>query len=101
MKIIALICIAALSLAGCTPTNVDDAIKKAAPEACSSISVVYTAFVASNYGSDKDKTTVDAAYKPISEICADPSTVTAAQLLIVAAQTAAIIQIVRKQKVNG
>lgn len=98
MKIIALLCVVAL--VGCTP-DLEDAVHKAAASGCSGASILYETFVASDYGSDRDKATVDAAYKPISELCADPATITAAQLLIVTAQTAAIIKIVRKTKTDG
>lgn len=101
MKITGLILILALAVAGCVPSTVDSAIQKAAPQACSAASIIYQTYIAAELGSPTDKATVDAAWQGISQLCADPSTITAGQLLIVTAQTSVIIRTARKAKTNA
>lgn len=88
-------------IAGCTTTNVDESIRAAAPKACGAVTLIHTAYVTSELGSAKDKASVDAAWTQISNLCADPTTITAEQLVIVAIQTAVIVKAARKVNVNG
>lgn len=104
MKALAMLVVAALALAGCTTTGgdplakLDAAIQKAAPGTCAGATTIYTAFVASPFGSENDRATIDAAWKSISPICDHASQITSAELLIVAAQTATIVKVVRQAR---
>lgn len=105
MKALAMLVVAALALAGCTTTGggdplakIDAAIQKAAPGTCAGATTIYTAFVASPFGSENDRALIDAAWKSISPICAHASQITSAELLIVAAQTATIVKVVREAR---
>lgn len=102
MKLIVALLAVALALSGCqTVASIDAGIQKTAPQVCSAISVGYTAFVAADLGSAKDKAAVDAAYSATSPICADPTKATSIHLVILATQLATIIKTMRKVKASG
>lgn len=102
MKYIAVL-LTGVALAGCQTTlgDIDAAIQKTAPQACQAIDVGYTAFVATQLGSDKDKAAVAAAYDATRGVCASPSTATATQVATLAVQLGVIVNTMRKVKSNG
>ena len=89
-----------LALSGCVTqqARLDSAIQKGAPQACRTAETLYSAFIASNRGSERDKAIVNAAYQSVYQLCQSPSTITSSQLLIVVAQTTAIIRTIRSAK---
>lgn len=88
-----------LTLSGCiTQAKLDTAIQQSAPKACATAETLYSAFIASDRGSAKTRATVNAAYQSVYQLCRDPSSITSAQLLIVIAQTSAIIRTIRSAK---
>lgn len=91
-------------LSGCTTVsigNIDAAIQKTAPQACQAIEVGYTAFVATQLGSEKDKTIVASAYSATRSVCSDPSHATSTQVAVLAVQLGVIVNTMRKVKKNG
>lgn len=90
----------AVALTACQTTigDIDAAIQKTAPQACQAIDVGYTAFVATQLGSDKDKAAVGAAYDATRGICASPSTATAQQVVTLAVQLGVIVNTMRRVK---
>lgn len=101
MKYVAILLM--IALAGCQTTlgDIDAAIQKTAPQACQAIDVGYTAFVATQLGSAKDKATVAAAYDATRGVCGDPAHATATQVATLAVQLGVIVNTMRKVKVNG
>ena len=94
----------ALALSACQTVNVgniDAAIQKTAPQACDAISVGYSAFVATQLGSARDKAAVDAAFEATRAICANPSQAYATQVVTLGVQLGVIVATMRKVKVKG
>lgn len=103
MKRIAILCVAALSLASCTTTgSIDSAIQKNLPQICSAAATAHSAFVIVASTGNVKQSTVQreaAAWAALDVVCRDPSSVTAATALVKAAEAyAAITLAVREAK---
>lgn len=97
-KIVALVC--ALALAGCTQT-LNESIQKAGPATCEAVTTVHTAYVTSEVGSERDRAIVEGAWNAITPLCDRASTITASDLVILAAQVAVVYKYAKKAKSNG
>ena len=101
MKRIAILAVAALSLASCTTTgSIDTAIKQNLPRTCSLIQTAHAAFVAASAAGDIKASTIRkeaAAYEGAMVVCADPEHVTAANALVLAATAYATISLALKE----
>jgi len=87
---------AGIMLSACTTTSVDNAIQANLPKTCSLIETAHVAFVAvAITGKIPAKTVAKetAAYEGVSTICADPTHVTTAQAVVLAAQAYLIISV--------
>ena len=93
----------ALALAGCqtTVSDIDAAVQKTAPQVCVGATTAHSAFVATGLGGEHEKAIVEASWAVIAPLCEHPSTITAAQLAVVAVQVGVIINTMRKVKANG
>lgn len=93
----------AVALAGCQTTlgDIDAAIQKTAPQVCAGAVTAHDAFVATGLGGDREKAIVEAAWSRIAPLCDHPTTITAAQLVVVTAQVGVIINTMRSVKANG
>jgi len=81
-------------VAGCTTTSIDTAIQQSLPKTCALIETTHVAFLtvaATGEVSEKTVKREQAAYDSAMLVCADPSNVTAANALIIAAQAYVII----------
>lgn len=103
MKRIAILCVAALSLASCSTTgSIDTAIQKNLPQICSAAATAHSAFVIVASTGNVKASTVQreaAAWAALDVVCRDPSSVTAATALVKAAEAyAAITLAIREAK---
>lgn len=108
MKRIAILAVAALSLASCSVTtgSIDTAIQKNLPQICSAATTAHAAFVIVASTGNLRQGTIQreaAAWAALDVVCRDPSSVTAATALVKAAEAyAAIAQALREaQKVEN
>lgn len=93
-KLIGLACVGVL-LASCTTiADIDTTLQKNAPKVCNVIETTHVAFVAAAATGNVKESLVRkeaAAYSIAAPLCADPSNLTTAQLLLLAAQQFAIL----------
>ncbi len=107
MKRIAILAVAALSLASCQSTgSIDTAIQKNLPQICSAAATAHSAFViVASTGNMKQSTIAreSAAWGALEVVCRDPSSVTAATALVKAAEAYAAITLALREakKVEG
>lgn len=107
MKRIAILCLAALSLASCQSTgSIDTAIQRNLPQICSAAATAHSAFVVVASTGNLKQSTIQreaAAWAAMDVVCRDPSSVTAATALVKAAEAyAAIAGALREaKKVEG
>lgn len=100
MRALALIPVISLPLAACQTSSIDDAIARNLPKTCQLIQVAHSAFVAASASRDIPARTVAkelAAYEGVAVICDDPSSVTTANALVVAATAYATISLAMKE----
>ncbi len=96
MKRIAVLAVAALSLASCSATtgSIDAAIPKNLPQICSAAATAHSAFViVASTGNLKQPTITkeSTAWAALEVVCRDPASVTAATALVKAAEAYAAI----------
>ncbi len=107
MKRIAVLAVAALSLASCQSSgSIDTAIQKNLPQICSAAATAHSAFVVVASTGNLKQSTIQreaAAWAALDVVCRDPSSVTAATALVKAAEAyAAIAGALREaKKVEG
>jgi len=107
MKRIAILAVAALSLASCQSTgSIDTAIQKNLPQICSAAATAHSAFViVASTGNLKQSTIAReaAAWGALEVVCRDPSSVTAATALVKASEAYAAITLALREakKVEG
>lgn len=103
MKRLAIIALAALSLASCSTTDtvkIDAAIQKNLPTACAGLNAAHAAFSAfAVTGKVKEKTVAreQAAYAGVRVICANPGNATAATALVSVVQAYVIVSAALKE----
>ena len=95
MRLAILTSAAALSLAGCQTTDIDAGIQKSMPKLCAAAGVLYSTYVAAN---DTPSPKLVTAWAVLEPLCADPSTATATDLAIAAAQYAIIVKVMKDAK---
>lgn len=104
MKTTVLLTAAALSLASCqTSGSIDTAIQTNLPKTCNLIDTAHAAFVAASVSGNIKPATVrkeNAAYEAVQVICDDPSSVTAANALVLVATAYATISLALKEAKN-
>lgn len=94
---------AALTLSSCTTTGLDNTIQSSLPKACQLLDVAHAAFTAASASGNIPARTVArelAAYEGVAVICADPSSVTAANALVVVATAYATVSLALKEARN-
>lgn len=101
MKRIAILCVAALSLASCTTTGVDSTIQRSLPQVCSALQTAYVGFSAVAEATGKvRKSTVDkvnAAYAGVRTLCVDPANATAINAAILVGQAYLVVTAALKE----
>lgn len=105
MKRIAILAVAALSLASCSATtgSIDTAIQKSLPQICSAAATAHSAFVIVASTGDLKQSTIKretAAWTALEVVCRDPSSVTAATALVKAAEAYAAITLALREAKN-
>ncbi len=89
-----------VALASCTTTQFDNSIQKNLPIACNTFATgyaTYLALVPSGKISKSRQAKVEAAANAVQPICADPSKVTAANALIIAANAYTAVVLALKE----
>lgn len=101
MRSLLFVAAAALGLSGCQTTgSIDTAIKNSLPKTCALLETAHAAFVAASASGNIKASTIakeKAAYDGVRVICADPSSVTAANALVVAATAYATVSLALKE----
>ncbi|MGT2444460.1 cell wall anchor protein [Ensifer adhaerens] len=101
MRSLIIVSAAAFALSACTTTgSIDTAIKNSLPKTCALLETAHAAFVAASASGNIKASTIAkeaAAYNGVRVICADPSSVTAANALVVAATAYATISLALKE----
>lgn len=96
---------AALTLSSCTTTGLDNTIQANLPKTCALLDTAHAAFVAASASGNIPARTVAkelAAYEGVAVICANPSSVTAANALVVVATAYATVSLALKEaKAHG
>ena len=92
-------------LTSCATTSIDGTIQRSLPKTCQLIETAHLAFTTVALTGNIKSSTVrkeQAAYEGASVICADPSSVTTGNALILAAQTYLVISTAMKEaKTHG
>jgi hypothetical protein len=108
MKRIAILAVAALSLASCTTTSgsIDTAIQKNLPQICSAGETAYAVllpFIAADRLKPKTAAAAEAAYQSLQALCANKETATLASTLVAASSAYLTISIAVREakKVEG
>ncbi|MGN7803142.1 cell wall anchor protein [Ensifer sp. 22521] len=102
MRSLIIVSAAAFVLSACTTTtgSIDTAIKNSLPKTCALLETAHAAFIAASASGNIKASTIakeKAAYDGVRVICADPSSVTAANALVVAATAYATISLALKE----
>ncbi|MBD9640727.1 cell wall anchor protein [Ensifer sp. ENS07] len=102
MRSLIIVSAAAVVLSACTTTtgSIDAAIKTNLPKTCALLETAHAAFIAASTSGNIKASTITkekAAYDGVRVICADPSSVTAANALVVAATAYATISLALKE----
>lgn len=101
MRSLIIVSAAALVLSACTTTgSIDTTIKSNLSKTCALLETAHAAFVAASVSGNIKASTIakeKAAYDGVRVICADPSSVTATNALVVAATAYATISLALKE----
>ncbi len=97
MRSLIIVSAAALVLSACTTTgSIDTTIRDNLPKTCALLETAHAAFVAASVSGNVKASTIaneKAAYDGVRVICADPTSVTAANALVVAATAYATVSL--------
>lgn len=101
MRSLIIVSAAALVLSACTTTgSIDTTIKNSLPKTCALLETAHAAFIAASASGSIKASTIakeKAAYDGVRVICADPSSITAANALVVAATAYATVSLALKE----
>ncbi|MCY1219175.1 hypothetical protein D9M68_444100 [compost metagenome] len=101
MRSLIIVSAAAFVLSACTTTgSIDTTIKDNLPRTCALLETAHTAFIAASASGNIKASSIakeKAAYDGVRVICADPSSVTAANALVVAATAYATVSLALKE----
>jgi len=101
MRSLIIVSAAAVVLSACTTTgSIDTAIKTSLPKTCALLETAHAAFIAASASGNIEASTIakeKAAYDGVRVICADPSSVTAGNALVVAATAYATVSLALKE----
>lgn len=101
MRSLIIVSAAAFVLSACTTTgSIDTTIKNSLPKTCALLETAHAAFIAASVSGNIKASTIAkerAAYDGVRVICADPSNVTAANALVVAATAYATVSLALKE----